>query len=258
MLKKIWRAYKDSYRFKLSFVFVYLYEVLFFLVVMGILYLFVDSLYRIALTFQQLTVAPASPELAAGMQAFLTQSVISTIGFFLLLCLAYTIIQSLAWAQVVGKKLSITFVLKFLGAHVLWGVPWAVLYWFFIVGLTPKFALYGIVILSILFVYLTFLFQHAFVRGKGIKESMAAAFSTGFGKLHLLALPMLLALLTGFVWMKVIEVILNLLAYIGVTAAILLTHATAFTAVVLACVVLAPFLAWLKFYLDAIITKLAL
>ncbi len=252
--KKIWHAFKESFKFKLSFVFVVLYEVLFFLIVMGFIYLFIDVLYRIALSMQNFSALQAE-ELSVVMQSFLTKSIVTTVGFFLLICAAYAIIQSLAWAQVVDKKLSVKFVARFFGAQLLWALPWALLYWFFIVGLTQSFAIYGIVILSLIFVYLTFLFQHSLMH-KGIKESMGAAFSVGFGKMHLLFLPMFIALATAFIWMKVIEVITNILAFTGVQAALSLTNATAFTAIVLSCIVLAPLLAWFKFYMHKVLAIL--
>ena len=241
-LKNVWKSFISACKLDLRFIFVLLYEILFVLVVTGLLWLFLDVVYRLALTAKDLPTAAFTPANVDLLKQFYVNSVIAFIVLFILIVFAYVIFQGLGWGQVLKKPLTPRFVWRFFLANLLWLVPWFLAAWFFIVAFQQTFVVWGMIIVAILFTHLTLLYQHELVaKGATIKEAISHAFSNGILGIHRFILPYVLATLVFLLWSQIWR-FFNL------------QTPSIFTAVMLAGIIFAPFLAWLKFYMNRVLT----
>lgn len=245
--RKVWDAFIGTFKdIRIPFVIVIAYEILFFLAVTGIFFLFQEALMRVAQNFASVNPYSVSPENVSVMKSFFAQSIAVTVGLLFVIFVVYTIIQGLAWLQILERKHTLRYFTRFFLLHLAWLIPWLVIMWFFIVGLKGTFATVGLTILGILFTYLTFIMQHSFVRDPhlGIRKALGAAFSIGIGRIYLFIIPLLLAAVVFIIWSQVWRLVPQI-------------ENLGFGLIILASLVFAPFLAWFKFYIDKLLAAFA-
>jgi hypothetical protein len=239
-LAKTWKAFRDSFKLGMPFLFSLASEILFFLALSGIAILSAKWLVSIGSSFTGFNPYDISDKTAAFASSFITQSLLAIGITLLLVFIVYTICQALSWNAIFSRKLSFRFIRRFFLLNVAWLIPWVIVAWFFVVGLQGKFAAFGLVFLAIMFTHLTFLLQHAFLMDHGIKQSMGIAFSVGIGSIHKFIVPYIFAAAVYFLW--------SLVWY-----AVPKSNNLGFSLVVLSCVIFAPYLAWFKFYLHKLL-----
>lgn len=240
-LAGVWKTFIGTFRFRMNFLLVLAYEILFFLAVAGFGMLLKRWLISIGTKYSGISAFLVTPENAAMVKGFFFDSIIAGLGFVALCYVAYVILQAFSWRAVVGESPSTKFILRFAGLNIIWLVPWLLIAWFFIAGLKGNYAAGGVAVLVILFTHLTFIMQHTFAHNnKRVKESIATAFTVGFGKLHKFIVPYLFATVLFILWMQVWRLIPQVTTM-------------GFAGVLLLCVIFAPFTAWLKFYIHRLL-----
>ena len=244
-LKATGKTFLHSFKFKLPFVFVLVYELLFVLGLALLSWVLAQVLGSIATNIGDVNPYQFGAETMTQMQTFLTNSVLAAVLFLFAVFIWYAIVQALCWGHILNKTFSAKAIARFVLMNIVWLIPWTLVSWFVIAGVKGNFAVTAVVVVSVLFVHLSWLYQRA-VLSNGIKKSVSIAFNTGFGDVLTFIIPYLLALIVLWVWAQLWFVIVVLLQSRG----ILLEAGSAFTAVFLACVILAAFFAWLKFYFN--------
>lgn len=245
--KTLWQQFRDSFRCKNVFVYVFAYEVLFVLVLAVLSSVFVRALGAIAGLVPNVNLYALDAQVVSQMRAFFVNSLLVALAFLLVLFVAYSLIQMCAWARVLGKNVSGRFLVWCVWANSVWLLPWVLVSWFVIAGMRDQFAVLAFFVLSVLFVHLSWLYQRALLH-HGIKKSVGLAFHVGFGQLGRFVGPYIIALAVLWVWAQAWAFVVFNLEKVGAFVA----APTSFTLVFLCCVVFAPYFAWLKFYLVKI------
>jgi hypothetical protein len=238
-LKQIKEAFFRSFKRGFSFLFVFLYEVVFILSTTVLAFFYAGVLGRIGTSFGSIGAYAITPEATAAVKSFLVNSLLATVVFLLLVLLLYTILQALSWQHVLRTKWSWAFLPRFLLLYLGWLTPWAVIFWFFVAGLRGTYAAYGLTILGILFIHLSFLFQQFVAKGDGFKKSVALTFSIGVGKIHLFLLPYAIGVVIWLLWSQLWRLLPQM-------------SASPFALLAVLCLIFAPLFAWLKFFLSEV------
>jgi hypothetical protein len=243
--KSVGKVFLDAFRLDIRFVFVLVYDILFFLLLAGVGVLGGKALGSIASGFTGINTSIITAETAAAVKSFFVTSIAAILGFLALVFIIYAVLQALAWATIIQRRPTIKYLVQFFLLNFGWLIGWTAVGWFFTAGLQGGYVTAGVIVLAILFTHLTFVMQHAFVfENKGIKASMGRAFSLGLGGIHRFIVPYLLAAAVFFIWAQLWRLVP-------------VQTPSGFAFAALACIIFAPFLAWLKFYLHALLQSFA-
>ena len=189
--------------------------------------------------------ANLSPENAAETAALIKGFVVSVIACTLLLLVFLLIVWSFSrgiiWNMVFKKGFTFKYYRKFLLLNLLWFAAWLIPVVLIIASLKRKPSAMVLLIIFVLFCYLTALIYIIFTKNNLIWESIKEVFKLGFGKIQFFILPCIFLILT----MAVISLILWPTHFFPQKAYL-----------VISTVSMVLYLAWARFYIADVVKSI--
>lgn len=142
----------------------------------------------------------------AHIKSFIFVMILISIILLLIILLFYSITRYPIWTVLANKKITKKDFLKFLGLNLLWWLIFVPLTYFIVVGLKQPHLLIGLVLLSIIYVYLTALLHNTMIGTGSIKKSFSNAMK-GFALLPKFLSAIASAIVVYFVLLGMIWII---------------------------------------------------
>jgi len=186
--KKHWQDFLASLKFRKEFALVMLYDVLLFVLLSILLLVFKNAAQGIIGDLRGITLGTG---VTVGqvisyneiLGSVFTTAIISIIALWLLTVLVHSISRGLIWLTLLDRPASLAFFRTFFFADLVWGTAWLVLILFVMASMQPIPGAYATLVLSMLYVHLTTVFQHSCAKTGQFRKPFSEAFSIGLGRL---------------------------------------------------------------------------
>ena len=232
-----------------------LYDIGFFALLIGFLYLYSYLLGLISSPFSSVNLTSLAQQsvdqLSVYRSALLNVAIfmfLLSFAFFLVSVLLWSVSRGLIWTRLLGKKYDLKYLWKSYLLNLIWIVLWFAAFFVIVLvfyksaaeNMTISFIL-GIItlVVAIIMIYFTYLLYYAFTHELKIFSSIRDAFKKGVLKFTKLVLPVGLVLGT-FIVVWFVAYLLNYLSYIPFAGNVLKE--------VLAYILFFGFCAWVKIY----------
>ncbi|MFC1774701.1 hypothetical protein ACFLZN_00105 [Nanoarchaeota archaeon] len=188
---KILNAFKKSFKLKASFILVIIYDVLFWFVMIGGIFLWTMYLSISAKKLGLVNVQSWSQETfqqnLSYLSGFAYEAAIAVFILLMILTFAYGLLSMLAWGKVVNKKYSWLLLKKFVGLSFIYMI--AFVFFVFLAGGTIKESVlpYALILITCVFAHLISL-SNNFIAKHNIRITLKNTLIHGF-KLHRFLIP---------------------------------------------------------------------
>lgn len=181
---KHWQEFVNSLRPGKEYVFVMLFDMLFW-ALLAILTLLLAIAVRTP--YEQLKTVQFSAGVNIGtleasnaiLETFFTTAIVALIIYWVVLIAAYSLSRGLIWLTLHNKPAKKKFLAWFGLLNLLWCTPWLVLTLFFLTVIAPPTSAYVFIILLVLYAHLTTTLHNSYARHATIGKAFKDAFALG-------------------------------------------------------------------------------
>jgi len=240
--KTEWKEFLKSFKLKINFVYVLLFDAVFAAFSFLSVILFGKIAQELALKISSLDIQDAATLMES--QADVIKSVLNSLLIYavLLVIILFAICiitQSLIWNTILKKKLTWKYIWKFAVLNIIW-LLWIAPFILILLTKEPTLIIILTILLGILFIHFTMILYTIFTREVKIGKALKLCFKLGVMKIRLYLIPILFAVII-FVLLNLIMTLINM----------------AVTSVLIGLALLIIFAAWLRFYLSSVTLRVA-
>ncbi len=238
-----WWAFLNSWRLKKEFVFMMLFDILFW-VVLAILTLIMANVLQ-SPTEQLKTINTASFNIGAItsynaiIESFFITAIITFVVFWLLTVIAYSFSRGLIWLTLLEKPMHTPFFIRFSLLNLIWCTIWTFLIILFMITMVPPISAVMFVLMMLLYAHLTTILHYSYTKTRAFGKAVKDAFGIGLGMLARFVHP--------YCYLFIVYVILSQFT----------RFVQGNTLLVVTFIVFLVFMAWYRTYLRNILRHIA-